>query len=452
MLRIGTLTTAVLFILSLALYQAGAGDARTVFTLLAVTGIFLGLHYQDRFPRALRAAWVFALPVTAIGFALESAERVGVNLRKLPEWDYLGFWLHARTAVLGGDFYDPASAQALVAPYDVGIAFRREIVDVGFWYPPPTMFLFWPLGLADPAAALPWWYGLQVLAAVASVFLLRRLFFPGGGPAEWLACAALLCATHGTYETFHFSQTNFVALLLVLLFWGRNGTAAGGAWLASAVFVKPFIALLAFGPLIGRQWRAVLGFGLATVALLVASGLAFGGDALAGWLDWDRIQAKPQWIYSQPTNQSLLGLVLRSTRTACRGLECLTHPIFVSGAAVLAAATTALAVPLARAREHEWTTALFLLFALIVYPVSQLFYTVLLLPPALLAWTRRDRVPGGGPALAVVLGLVFALAALDRGRASVFAYLLMWGVIAAMGLVLVRVPRPAVTEAAAGVA
>jgi hypothetical protein len=107
----------------------------------------------------------------------------------------------------------------------------------------------------------------------------------------------------------------------------------------------------------------------------------------------------------------------------------------------------ALAIALTRSREHEWTIALFLLLALIVYPVSQLFYTVMLLPPVLLVWRRRELVPGGGAGASIVLGLVFALTAYDRGRESIHAFLLMWTVLTFLGL---RIAWPRTNETRAG--
>jgi hypothetical protein len=441
------LVAGIIAVLSLVLHELSAGEGRTVVTLLAVTGVFLGLHLRPRLPRLVVAAWVTALPLMIAGFAVESAERVARNLSKLPTWDYLGFWLHARTAVMGDDFYDPRHAQELALPFQVNEAFQHEIVNAGFWYPPPTMFLFLPLGLVEPATALPWWYAAQVLAAIASVVLLRRWMFPDGGVVEGLAIAAVLAATHGTYETFHFAQTNFIALLLVILFWTRSATWAGGAWLGAAIFVKPFVALLAAGPLLARQWRSLMGFTGSVAVLLGLSSLAFGADALARWIRWDMAASKPEWIYNQPTNQSLLGLVLRQTGTVCQGVDCITHPVFLAVAGFLTLVTVALAIALTRSREHEWTIALFLLLALIVYPVSQLFYTVMLLPPVLLVWRRRELVPSGGAGASIVLGLVFALTAYDRGRESIHAFLLMWTVLTFLGL---RIAWPRTNETRAG--
>jgi hypothetical protein len=424
--------------LSLLLVLLGDAEARTLITLPVVALVLLGLQHQGRWPRWGRASFAGYLVLSAVGFSVDTWRQVARNLSALPEWDYFGFWLHARSAVLGLNFYDPASAQALTASIRVSPEFQQEIVDVGFWYPPPSMFLFWPLGWTDALSALPPWYAFHLLALALVVLLLWRLFFPGGGLVELLGCLALVGTADGTYTTFYFAQTNFVALLAVLLFWRRPGAWSGGAWLAAAVFVKPFLAALAVEPLLGRRWRVVAALALCAAALLAASALAFGADTFLAYFDGHRLDARPAWIYVEPTNQSLLGLVLRATRAVCDGVDCVTNPTFLGLAALLGALTLALGIGLQRRGEPEWARSLYLLLALIVYPVSQLFYSVMLIPPLLAAWRQRERFAGGAWSVSIVAAAVYALAALTFGGATVFAYGLLWTAMALAGLRLVQ--------------
>jgi hypothetical protein len=442
--RTGFLTAGALLAAALLLVLIDGPEVRAPATLAAVAALLLGLHLWGRGPRGARAALAAFGAVTALLFVLPVVSDVARNLRRLPEWDFLGFWLHARTAVLGGDFYDPAWARELARPFDPSDAFRREIVDAGFWYPPPSMLLFWPLGWFEhPAAALAPWYGLHAAFLAVAVVLAWKTFFSGKGAAELSACAALVCIGHGTYSTFHFSQTNFAALLALLLFWRSRGTLAGGAWLPVAVLVKPLLAAVAIGPLLARRWKAVAGMALSSAALMLASLWGFGADAFLRYFARGPREAKPDWIYDEPTNQSLLGLVLRATDADCAGGACVTNPVFLGGAAILGAVTLLLGIGLQRAGEDEWTLALVLPAALIVYPVSQLFYSVLLLPPLLAFWRRREDVAGGAWTLAVLIATVYALAAVDRGRWTVLAYLLTWVAAAAFGVRFLRRPRVA---------
>ncbi len=432
------LATGVLAAFAVLLRYLG-GDVVTMRTLPVTALLLVGFHYCRAGSWWRRLAFAGFVVWTGAWFAERTWERAVGNLESLPEWDYLGFWLHARTAALGLNFYDPEHARALALPFHVSPEFQSEIVNVGFWYPPPSMFFFWPLGLADqPVKALAPWYLFHTAMIVVVVFLLWKVFFAGRGLLEWLLCAALVCTTHGTYQTFYYSQTNFVALLAVLLFWRRIDSRAGGAWISVAVFVKPLLAILAVVPILTRRWRVAVGLALATLVLLAASAVAFGPGTFADYFTRDQLNAKPDWIYSQPTNQSLLGLVLRASKASCSGVQCVLNPVFLALAAVMGAVTVTLGIGLTRVREDHWAVALFLLLGLIVYPVSQLFYSVLLIPPALMLWQRRERIAGGLWTVTVVLAMVQSLAALYAGRQAVFAYLLMWFVVAVVGLGLVR--------------
>jgi hypothetical protein len=413
------------------LLASGGADPRTLLMLLVVPAVLLGLQHHAGWSRRARGAFAGFLGLTTAVAGVPLVATVRANLRRIPEWDFLGFWLHARTAVAGRSFYDPRSAQEWVSTLSVSRAFRREIVDVGFWYPPPSMFLFWPLGWFDRPAALALWYAFHVVVLGVDVVLLWKIFFPRGKSVELAACAALVCLAHGTLLTFHFAQTNFVALLAVLLFWPRRETAWGGLWAAVAVLVKPFLAVLALDLLVRARWRALAGLLAATTALVLASVVAFGPRTFADYLAGDPLAAKPDWIYDEPTNQSLLGWILRTTGTECSGTGCVAHPAFLAAAAAVGGITLALGIGLARAHA-DWALALYLLCGLLVYPVSQLFYSVLLIPPVLLAWSHRAQIGGGAWTVAALAGAVYALCALENGRATVAAYGLLW---AAMALV-----------------
>jgi hypothetical protein len=300
------------------------------------------------------------------------------------------------------------------------------------------MFVFLPLGWFQPVPALPVWYAIHLALVPIVCVLMWKQFFPRGGPIELIACVALVGMCNGTFTTFAFAQTNFAALLAVLLFWRRRNAMAGGAWISVAFFVKPLLGLVAADPLLGRRWRVLAGLLVCTLALLAASAVAFGPGTFAAYFTRDPVGVKPNWIYSQPTNQSLLGLVLRLTGDACSGLSCVTHPIFLAGALVLGVVTFGLAIGLERIREPEWAISLLLLLAMIVYPVSQLFYSILLIPPALLAWRERERVVGGAWTVSIVVGTVFALAAVEGGETTVLGTLLLWGTMALVAAGIVR--------------
>jgi hypothetical protein len=268
--------------------------------------------------------------------------------------------------------------------------------------------------------------------------LLRRMFLPRAGWLGLAACWALVLAAHGTLLTFHYAQTNFVALAGVLLAWKLRDGAGGGAWAAVALFVKPVLAVLAAGLAAAGRRRALLGFLVTLAALVGVSILAFGLDVFADYFTSRAVLPKPSWVYDEPTNQSLLGWSLRTSGSRCDGLDCASQPLYVGFGAVIAAVTLPFGLRLARRGDEEWTLALYLLLGLLVYPVSQSFYSVLLIPPVLLAWRERGRIPGGAWSVAALGSTVWALSALADGAATFWAYLVLWGALMVAGAGLRR--------------
>lgn len=276
------------------------------------------------------------------------------------------------------------------------------------------MFLFLPLGWFDLRTALVLWYALHCAMLALDALLLWRVFFPRGDAVELAACAALLCAAPGTLLTFHYAQTTLVALAVLLLAWRPGDAGSRGAWAAVAFLVKPFLGVLAACLALRGRWRALVGFIALVAALTLASVATFGPRTCVDYISGTARSEKPAWIYRESTNQSLLGWMLRATGTRCRGTECVTQPMFVAAATVLAALTVFWGLRLAR-RSEEWMVALYLLLALLVYPVSQSFYSVLLIPPLLLAWRERERICGRAWTVALVSALIYALCAWDNG-------------------------------------
>jgi hypothetical protein len=428
-------------LLALAALAVSRRDARAAITLVVTFAALCAVAAQRRWPGWARAVLCGLLVLALVPYALAIADAIEDNLDDVPEWDFTGFWLHARSAVAGLNFYDPRTLQQATAGMSLSGEVRTEIVDVPFWYPPPSMFLLLPLGwFASPSSALAFWYALQLAILAATALLCRRTFFPGGGAVELAASVLLVCLCHGTRLTFSYGQTNFIALAALLAFWRVRDTPAGGAWAAIAVCAKPLLAVLPLWMLLAGRFPALRGFALAVAALLLGALGVFGAETNLSYFAGDHLGAKPDWIYSQPTNQSLLGWVLRATGGACSGAQCVWNPWFVAGAAALGAASLALSWGVLRSRgaDDEWPLALLVAWVLLVYPVSQLFYSVLLIPPLLLAWRERQRIAGGAPLVASVAAAAYVLCALANGRRTVYAFALVWLAAAAVCFALWR--------------
>jgi len=405
------------------------GDSWAAFAVALTSAVFAALaaapHVGPRPRRALEIGLLGALGLLVAKLFLN----VRWKLHNPPEWDFYGFWVHASSAVRGADFYDPKSAHEAARTLVVSDAFRREILDVGFWYPPPTMFLFAPLGWFELDRALLFWYGVEVGALALTAFLLSRTFFPNGRLLEFVASGALLVAAPGTWSTFGYAQTTLIALLAFLAFHRARDRLSGGVWLCAGVFVKPFLALLLVYPLVLGRFRIIATVAAVAIALFLLAAVAFGTNVVEHYFSSLQLGDKPDWIYFEQTNQSLLGALLRVSGTRCGGVACLTEGWFPLVAAVLCAITLVL-VRRVVAYDGELAVALLLLLALMVYPVSQVFYSVFLTPVVLFVWTRREALGLSAAFVATLATALSWMTGYDGGVVLTWgAYLLAWGVL-----------------------
>jgi hypothetical protein len=396
----------------------------------AVLCLFTARHYRS-WTRPRRMAGGALLGALSMLLAWPVVRVIANNVADPGEWDFLGFWLHSQTALARENFYDPVHAQERAAGMVVSQAFRTEIIDVGFWYPPQSMLLFWPLGLFPRATSLMIWYGVNVVALIAATVLLCRSFFGELRALPLLATGGLLLSCYGTLSTVRFAQTTFVCLLFVAASGLEADRLRAGVFAALAFFVKPFAGLLAVPALFARERRTLAGGVLAVLASSAVAFVAFGGEAFLGYFLLDHAANKPSWIFAEQTNQSVLGLTLRVLDASCEGSACVRFApfvaLFVVGLAMTAWLTTRIL------GESDLAKTLWLAFALLFYPVSQVFYSVLLVWVALVSWRRGEPQKVGWLVHATLLGTMFGLAAAQDGRFTVLAYGLAWLVMLAQG-------------------
>lgn len=383
--------------------------------------VLVGLDRLDRrAPRTGAAFLAVSLAVVLVVGAI-LVRVLATDVLDPPETDFLAFWLPARAAAHGLNFYDPASYRVMASSYDP--EFRAEILATGFWYPPPAMFLAFPIGLLAVHEAALAWFSLQLAALVASTVLLWRAFLPGSGPRGLLGCAALMLLLRTTFTTLDFGQTNFLELLWLLGFWHDRDRARGGVWLALAVVTKPFaLALVAFLA-IRRRWAGIATAFGTLAALMLAAVAAFGVTTSVMYFRSNPMTRLPAYVYSQDVNQSLWGTLLR-----LRGLK--TYPLAepARGEMLVAAGvvlTLTAWAALRRTLDERLLFAFFLTTGLILYPTSLEHYSVVLLLPILMAWARPEAVPWGRFALGIVVVTLYLLIGIGSGGVF-WAYGVLW--------------------------
>ncbi len=399
---------------------------------------------------ALVAAWSRApvlVRATAAGIAAAVLGRQVGDLVDLasqqigqpPEFDVMVFWIEAQVAAAGQNFYDPTFAWEIARQVGASPNLQPELF---FWYPPPTMLLFLPLGWVDLATGAIGIYVVMGLSAIGSAFLLWRLFLADGGLLGLLAAATVLLVVHPAASTVFYGQTNFLLLFFVLMFWYQLHRPLAGVWFILANMVKPAmlpLAIVLFLRPTRAQMATLFGFATGVVALTL---LAIGVDTSLSYATENPTSLAPVWLYEQGVNQSLLAVALRATGDYFSFGGPLANYLYLNVAAVLLVVSGF--VCLRRSTGPIASVALLVTVGLMVYPGTLEHYVLLMAGPMLATWSLRARLPGGASAAIGLVVIEAVLVGVADGQRSFAAMLLAWGTILIVALrepVMLRLRR-----------
>ncbi len=299
-------------------------------------------------------------------------------VRMAVESRFIDFAYYYTYAVVAGRGLDPYAPEA-VASVDRLLDIRRAAG--GSNYPPLFHLLMQPLTwLPFRAAALVWLGLAQACLAGALALWLRR-----GPVASWAAVAAVLFVAltwQPLLENLVLGEANILLLLLVTLGWW--GLGAGRPWLtagavALALHVKlPYAALIPVLWWTGHGGIALRAVGLAALGLL-ASVLAFGPAMHAHYLAY--LVVLRTELYAWPINLSSWATLRRIFPHAVA--DALTLAVIL--AVVVGFARAAPRRPAPGSLALDWAWGLGLAAALLISPMLEEHYmVVLLLPVALL--------------------------------------------------------------------
>lgn len=411
--------------------------------VLLLPPLLVGAAAWDSLSRPVRTVWVAVAALVALTGAAACVAAVRAVIASPPEWDMQSFWVYGRAIVSGRNFYLPSAFTDIGRSMPFSPGFIREEIQTGFVYPPQSALLFAPLGLLDLHTATVLWMALHAALLLVAGVLLWRTFFPERRRRDLLLVFALLLTLHATIETLQLGQTNFLVLVLLLVFWHRRDDWTGGFWLALGMCVKPLFACFALYLFARRAWRS-LGVAAAVMAVITLITVAvFGMDVMLTYLRANPSRVVPPWFYTERVNQSLLATLLRAGLVGPVGRRALIHPLFVllGGFIVVVSAWVAAKV---KAEHSALGLATVVAAGLLLYPATLDHYSVHLVALVLLLWTMRRDV-GWSPWLAASLGTaVLALTWVRDGRVTVAATALAWGLLVAGSVRATRrVPAPA---------
>jgi len=408
---------------------------------LVVAGAFLAWHARrDALAAAGRHTALGATDGGALGMAVVFAARAldvaRRNVLAPEEWDFQAFWLWGRAAARGLNPYLPESIRQVDAGLQHTASFTATVVDVGFPYPPITMLLLRPFGGFDLPVACALWYMVQGAALAGAVWMIWRHVLGSRRWPDLVLTGGLLACLRPMQTTVHLAQTNFLILLALALYWRDRERARGGVWLALALAVKPWVAVMLLHPLVRRRSN-VLGAAVATTAaLFVAAAAAFGPAMVSSYVHMAMVGSMPVKYFSAEVNQSLLATILRLFIAPDAGTpdpRTLLGPqiLFVVIAAALTLVTAVLVHRLGETHD-DLGLLLVLVLALIVYPGTLYHYGVMLIVPLVFIWAMRERL---GVSAAAAGGLVTGYFVLTGGSHARFVFAgiaLVWCALAAI--------------------
>ena len=229
----------------------------------------------DRFPDKTRAEWRFAAIAALAGVIIGltyhlnlwtvDARGFSVQFERLPYWDFTNLWAGSKMALEGhvGFLFDVETYRATLRAI-----FSPDLPNQEWSYPPSMALIGAPLAMLPILLAyLIWTFGTVVLLHLA----IRPLGLP-----LFVHLAAL--ASPAVFMNAIFGQNGaLTAALLIggLLLAPKRPILAGV--LFGLLTIKPHLGILVpFCLIASRNWRAFISAGATTIALGLATGLAFG--------------------------------------------------------------------------------------------------------------------------------------------------------------------------------
>jgi hypothetical protein len=426
----------------------------TIFRL-AVWGAFLlvpailplGYHYRERLAPGLRRlyyAFVIASMVTLGRLVIKQASW---TVREPPEWDLRAFWIYGRVAATGGNYYSPEAMHRVGDRLGSSTVFNRDVLDVGFPYPPPTMLLIAPLGYLDVQRAAIAWQTVSLGSLIASTVLLWRIFLPASGALGVAVTATLMLSFGATLWNVQLTQSNLLVLLLVTLLWAARDRLVAGVLLALGTAVKPVVAFLGLYWVLRGKWKAsAIAIGAYVVLALLAVAL-FGWTSFSTYFVSSPLSRMSGWAIVGHISQSLLATVLRA-RGVVPTSETLDapwfDPLFVIVAVAVLTGTLLLMHWVLRFGGElgsELALAIMMPTALLLYPNTLHHYTTLLLLPLVWMWARAAELAISPLIAAGIIAASYWLVLVRGGLVSILAIGLVWCTLSIFGLRLIRQPR-----------
>ena len=293
-------------------------------------------------------------------------------------WDFTAFYLWGKAAAEGYNFYLPENLHtvynSLVLPPLNYNGFFEEIVNVGFFYPPPTILYFAPLGFLSYHTAMISWILFNLIFAFGCIYLIYDQFFRTYKVSGLILVCTLFFIFTPVRTTILYAQTNFILLFYLLLIKKYSDKKISGLFLALAIFTKPYFIILGLFFLVRKNWGAVVYFILSAVAISGLTILLFGKSPFLSYIFDNPARRMSAFNFTEDINQSLHAVLLRSN------LLTLDRPSVYTYISIgILLLTGVYLLFLLKRKLYDYILVVLLLVGLFLYPGTLSYYAVVLL-------------------------------------------------------------------------
>lgn len=364
----------------------------TIFSTLSF--LFLYSKNQKKYERTITNI-VFGILLFVI---IKLLYQLSLTYFTVPEWDFPGFYLFGKVGISGLPFYDPNSFfkiyNHLNLANNVAPGFVSEVVEVGFWYPPPSMFLFLPLGIFKLQTAYIIWQTMLIIFLVISILLLLKYytFKPSEGYNEKIFkffLLSLILFFPSFLSSFEISQTVFIFLFLLLLLLKDLDNWKAGIFLALLIIIKPLAAIFALYFLIFKKWKIFTSFVVTGCLIIGLSILFFGFDSFLTFFKYPPTDRIPPEVFYESTIQSLSAVLLRLQLKYFGYVRFSSIKIIAYTVSFFILLITIYCSFLISKKDSKLAFMIFVPMALIIYPNTLTSYTIILLPIILYIFNKN---------------------------------------------------------------
>ena len=324
--------------------------------------------------------------------------RLFITYLRIPQWDYLCFYLFGHIGTSGLNFYDPHAFFQVFNELNlhtrVDSSFIPEIVNVGFWYPPPSMFLYLPLGILDLYSGYYIWQTILILFLIADICLLLKyhlfkIHSTFNKSITSFLFIILLLLFPGFISPIESSQTLTIFLFLLILLIRYLDNWKSGVFLVLLIVIKPLAAIFALYFLLFKKWKILFSSLMTGLVIVAVSIIFFGYNSFLDFLISPPTNRIPITVLYESANQ-YLDAVLSRVQYRISGF--VNYETIKTATLILSVIIVAITLYFSRLlfkKSHVLSFMIFLPMTLLIYPNTGFTYVLILIPVFLYLFNQK---------------------------------------------------------------